>query len=789
MSDENTRKVNEIIAKGFLACGGALVVVLALAWVKIFNFPHNVIITIFLVGVPTTFVPIILFKVGVPDRFLKSYMLVMMSLLIGLLGTQSAIGIYITYVLVPIASCLYLSYRFTLFISILSYFTMMFGVYHNCGGKFEVTHLGMTQWQTFVGYMLGFTVEYVCVMIFLLKLVSRSEKYFRLQQENIRMQQLENERQRKVTNIYMSALEARRATVFDSVSSQMDNFSTEDFVKMAAGHRFVSTLQDMLKESPQTDETVDKALQSVGDYFELQRILYIEPDYNNEGKPNKMSYCWTKQDKYKLQSFYSRFDENDFQVISAEYDKKGYIILNPYTENEEEFEQIDCGLTRYIRKIMIGPQAWLPTISGGNYTGAMCFERIGKAPFSLIDVFILSDIVTAISLFVFSINAEKANRAKSAFLSTMSHEIRTPMNAILGMSAVALREDINDNARKSLNIIKSSAEGLLSIINDILDFSKIESGRVELVAEEYRTLALINDVKTIADTRNLDKKLNMKFHIPEDLPTTLKGDMVRIKQVMVNFVNNAIKYTDFGSVDVFVSCEKMADDSAILQFRVEDTGQGIKDEDKGKLFMSFSQVNKEQNHHKEGTGLGLAISKQLVNIMGGSIGFDSQYGEGSMFMFAIPQEIVDESPAGALDDFDYEGDGCKQEEQFTAPNANVLIVDDNSVNRMVVEALFSVFKMHITLAEGGREAVNLSRENKYDIIFMDYLMPDMNGIEATQAIRQDNSNINHDTTIVALTADAMNDVKEMLLNAGMDDFLTKPIDIKAATAVLRKYLQ
>jgi len=787
MNDFEIRKIKEVIAKGCLGCGIALIAVLSLAWIHVFNFPKQVIIMILAVGVPATFIPYILYRLKVNDRFLKSYMLVMMSILIGVLGTQSTIGIYITYALVPIISCMYFSFRFTLGISIISFFTMMFGIYFNCANKFEVTYLGMSHIDTFRGYMLGFTIEYICVMMFILPLVHRAQKYFMLQQESIKLQQIENDKQKKISEIYLNALEARRTTAFDSIAEDMDSFTTEDFVKMAAGHRFCSTLQAIFKSTDDAEKAVYQALDSIGDYFGLMRILYIEPDYNNDCNLNRLAYSWAKQEKYRLNSFYPKIEEYDFEIVSSEYDKRGYILLNPNDENDENYERLDCGLTRHIRSISIGPQAWFPTISGGNYTGAMCFERFGDEEFSKVDILLLADIVTALSMYVVSINADKANRAKSAFLSAMSHEIRTPMNAIMGMSTVALREDLPENARKSVSIIKSSAEGLLSIINDILDFSKIESGKVNIIQEEYKTLALVNDVKIIAEARNIDKSLDLEFNVASQIPSVLYGDMVRIKQILVNIVNNAIKYTDEGSVKTFVSFSNIDDENIMLKLVVHDTGQGIKDEDKDKLFLSFSQVNQEMNHHKEGTGLGLAITKQLVDLMNGTIEFDSKYGKGSTFKVYIPQKIIDSSPAGKLEDFEYGLTGDNNDD-FKAPSANIMIVDDNDVNRYVAKSLFSVFEMDITLAQSGKEAIEYSKKNRYDIIFMDYLMPEMDGIETTRIIREDMDNPNHDTKIVALTADAMNGVKETMMNAGMDDFLTKPIDINAAKVVLKRYL-
>ena len=370
----------------------------------------------------------------------------------------------------------------------------------------------------------------------------------------------------------------------------------------------------------------------------------------------------------------------------------------------------------------------------------------------------------------------------------MSHEIRTPMNAIIGMANVAMREDMNDEVRKSLSIIQSSAEGLLAIINDILDFSKIESGRVEIISENYQTLSLLNDVCTMAKARNTEKGLTLKFEIDKEMPSVLWGDMVRIKQVMVNLATNAIKYTDEGSVTIQASCERRDGTCAVLRYAVVDTGQGIKEEDLSKLFKSFSQINQEQNHTKEGTGLGLAISKQLVELMHGHIGVKSTYGVGSTFYFEIPQTIVDDTVAGDLEAYSYSKASSDKKQQFEAPNAKVLLVDDNRVNLKVALALFKPYKMQIDTAADGKIAVRMSKEKTYDLILMDNFMPGMNGIDATKAIRGDAENQNQKTPIVALTADVVMGMKEKMLEAGMDDLLSKPIDLAAADNIFRRYL-
>ena len=788
MIDNNTKQVNELLAKALSYCAIALVALLLINAFGIFDFSKFIRYTIIFVGVPATLLPTLLCKLNVSERFIKHFMMVSLSLVIGLLGSQNGIGIYITYILVPVASCLYFSYKFTAYISTLCYFIMMLAVYINTAGKLEVIYKGWSHSLTFRNYIIGFSLEYIITMIILNTLVKRAQLFLTTQQNNIRLQQEENDRQKKITDFYVNTFSIQRASAFNTLSKEMSSFSPEDFARMAAGHSFISSMQNLFKSSSSYHKAMNSALSSIGEYFNLERILYIEPEDHFE-TANRLSYSWSKREKYRLNNFYSKFNLDDYAVIAGEYDRVGYIELAPDGQGgTTTVEAIDCGLVRFISSIAIGTQLWMPTLSAGDYSGAICFERFGNAPFKPVDILLLSDIVSTLSIYVNAYNSQMASHAKSTFLSTMSHEIRTPMNAIIGMATVALREEMSAEVRKSLNIIKSSSEGLLTIINDILDFSKIESGRIEIIPEDYPIMNLLNDVKTIAEARNAEKGLKLSFNVPGDIPCKLNGDMVRIKQVMVNLATNAIKYTDEGSVDFNVTYEHTGDDTILLRYSVVDTGQGIREEDLDKLFSSFSQVNQEKNHHTEGTGLGLAISKQLIELMGGSIGVESVYNEGSTFSFVLPQKIVDASPAGSIENTDYDSADDSSEDDFTAPGSKILVVDDNEINRMVAESLLEIFEMDIELADGGTEALKLSSQTKYDIIFMDRFMPDLDGLETTKAIRSDDTNPNQHTPIVALTADALTGVKEEMLASGMDDFLAKPIDMNSCTQILKKYL-
>ena len=380
-------------------------------------------------------------------------------------------------------------------------------------------------------------------------------------------------------------------------------------------------------------------------------------------------------------------------------------------------------------------------------------------------------------------SAEEQNKIKSQFLSSMSHEIRTPMNAIIGMSDVALKMEMEDSLRNYISVIHSSANGLLTIINDILDISKIEAGKLSIIEEEYETKSLIKDMRAIIDARSTGS-VPIYYYIEKDLPETLKGDAGRIKQVMLNYASNAIKYTDSGRIDVSVRWEQGQEGFIHLIYNVKDTGQGIHKEDMGKLFTMYGQLNEKLNHGKEGTGIGLALSKSFVEQMGGSVSVESEYGVGSTFSFSIPQKVVVKSEIAREE----ETEQNLKELTFTAKEAQILLVDDNFINREVVTAMLEPLKMKIEEAINGKEAVEMAMHKKYDLILMDSHMPVMNGEEATKRIREEESKKKEHVPILALTADAITGVREHLLECGMDDYIEKPIDMKQLYRLMKRYL-
>ncbi len=561
MFEKNTKQVNEIVAHIFAVSTIAIVFMVVCSWLGVFEFGKKYTEIVFIAGLVISISPSILIHV-LSDNAMKYYMLIILSLFIGILGTSNHIGIYISYALVPIFSCLYFEPALILKSSLFSYIVMVLSVYVNSANKYEVLYQHRSRVQIFIAYVLGFTIEYVIVNIILYFLVKRARK--------------------------------------------------------------------MMEE-------------------------------------------------------------------------------------------------RY--------------------------------------------------------SAEEENQMKSQFLSNMSHEIRTPMNAILGMADVALRKEMSDDLRKNITIIKSSSMGLLEIINDILDLSKIEAGKLNMITEAYSVTSLVEDMTAIIDARNVDKKVPIYYHIQENMPETLEGDAVRIKQVMLNYASNAIKYTDTGRIDISLACEPAEEDYINLIYTVKDTGQGICQDDMNRLFTMYTQLNEKENHGKEGTGIGLAISKCFVDRMHGTVNVKSTYGSGSTFSFSIPQKVLN--------------DKCKVDQKYTdkpdricnfhAIDAKILLVDDNEINREVVKAMIEPLGLVIDEADNGLKAASMAKDTRYDLIFMDSHMPVMNGLDATKTIRSESGKSQH-VPIIAITADAITGVKERLLQGGMDDYMVKPIDLETICQIIRKYL-
>lgn len=565
----------------------------------------------------------------------------------------------------------------------------------------------------------------------------------------------------------------------------------------------------------------------------------------------------------------------------------GQVLTIPPDEEKirklaEEIDVDGDDLMRTAKNIKIVDKRTIEKVSNAIYTIANVLSEIGYNKYQVN---------------LKNMELRKTSNMKSDFLANMSHEIRTPMNAVIGMAEMALREDIPPAAREYIGQIKSSGQTLLTIINDILDFSKIESGKMDISDVEYEPMSMINDVSNIIMTRIGSKDLDLTLDVNPDLPNGLYGDNIRIKQVLVNLANNAVKFTDSGNVNVKVDFLRTTEDTIELFIAVTDTGRGIKESDMVKLFQSFQQLDSKRNRNVEGTGLGLAISKQLVALMRGKIHVDSEYGRGSTFSFVIPQKVTDSSysvervaeniVAAGLIQSDYTAkelagdmeklgvtyerleseedlgwikdhnagylfveqplmtevvqyflklnpDVCgvvlanyrsvrtydlpnlrvvkkplyilglshifngkeengsvslieAEEYDFTAPTAEILVVDDNAINLTVVKGLLNPLQMKIDTALSGKDAVLKVTDKRYDIIFMDHMMPEMDGVETTRVIRRLLGN-NGQVPIIALTANAVEGTAKMFIDEGMNDFVMKPIEMRVIISKLRKWL-
>ncbi len=388
--------------------------------------------------------------------------------------------------------------------------------------------------------------------------------------------------------------------------------------------------------------------------------------------------------------------------------------------------------------------------------------------------------------------AAAANEAKSSFLSRMSHEIRTPINAVLGMNEMILRESGEQKTLEYAGNIRAAGTTLLGLINDILDFSKIEAGKMEIIPADYDLSTLITELVNMIQARAEAKWLKLKFSMDAKLPKRLNGDEVRIRQVIMNLLTNAVKYTKKGSITFRIVCERIPSDpkSVYLNVSVSDTGIGIKPEDMKKLFSEFERIEEKRNRSIEGTGLGLNITKCLLEAMGSELKVDSEYGKGSKFSFRLKQKVVSWEPLG-----DYEAvyraslsERKKFSGNFIAPDALVLMVDDAPMNLTVFKNLLKRTHIQIDTASGGRESLELMREKKYDVIFLDHMMPDMDGIETLHSLKAETDNPNLNTPSVCLTANAISGAREKYLAEGFDGYLTKPIDSEELEATLLRYL-
>ena len=559
-------------------------------------------------------------------------------------------------------------------------------------------------------------------------------------------------------------------------------------------------------------------------YKEGEGVLFTTPIYDEENV------------KYVLYKLYddsillSKFGMTCYsgQGVVAIVDQSGQVVI-PFSDSKlsaKEFLNLDVvrtGLSELSQKMNIDTAAavYYRDSEGGHFLFVSEVKQLGLYLAGSVPEAVVTDgitTITALILWVFGLLilmfavgmvyllsaeekvresdelreakniAEQANHAKSDFLANMSHEIRTPINAIMGMNEMVLRKSKDEEIREYAANIQSASKTLLSLINDILDFSKIEAGKMEIVPAPYEVAVFFNDVVNMTSIKAKQKQLDFQVEIDSELPSVLCGDEVRNRQIIVNILNNAVKYTKQGMVKFLV--EGIREENAfVLKMQVTDSGIGIKEEDLNKLFDGFQRLDLEQNRNIEGTGLGLAITHNLVERMNGRMEVSSEYGKGSVFTVYLTQEVIDDSPVG---DFKQRFEAmAKQEkeyrESFTAPDAKVLVVDDTEMNLAVVKALLKSTNIQVTTCMSGMECLELVTKEYFDVILLDHMMPEMDGIETLARLKQ-SENKCKSTPVIALTANAIVGAKEEYIKAGFTDYLSKPIGGAELESMLFQYI-
>lgn len=386
--------------------------------------------------------------------------------------------------------------------------------------------------------------------------------------------------------------------------------------------------------------------------------------------------------------------------------------------------------------------------------------------------------------------ADSANQAKSAFLANMSHDIRTPINAVLGMNEMILRECDDEHITGYSEKIRGAGNTLLGLVNDILDLSKIEAGKLDIIPVEYDLTSVLNDLVNMIQLRAETKGLKLETTIDGNIPKLLNGDEIRLKQIITNLLTNAVKYTEKGKVTFAVSYEKTGESSILLKISVADTGIGIKEEDLPKLFSEFERIEEERNRGIEGTGLGMSITQRLLSMMNSRLDVKSEYGKGSEFSFAVTQGVVKWEPVGSVEEALNRSlsDRKKYHEKFTAPDADILVTDDTPMNSEVFVSLLKKTRIRIDTASSGDECIRRAAGKKYDIIFLDHMMPVKDGIETLKELKALKNSINEGTPVICLTANAVSGSREKYLEAGFDDYLTKPVDPDSLEQMIMEYL-
>ncbi len=376
----------------------------------------------------------------------------------------------------------------------------------------------------------------------------------------------------------------------------------------------------------------------------------------------------------------------------------------------------------------------------------------------------------------------------------MSHEIRTPLNAILGSNELILHETKDSSIRKHAADIQSAGRTLLALINDILDFSKIETGKIDIITSDYSLASVLNDVVAMIKDRVIKAGLELRLDIDPTLPELLYGDEVRIKQIILNLMTNAVKYTEKGWIELCVRKREVSnyidEENILLDIRVSDSGVGIRKNEIPKLFVEFERLDLLKNRSVEGTGLGLNITSRLVTLMDGKLNVESEYGKGSSFCVVIPQRVVSSTPLGDYkNQFQVQNEEPESLDTMCFPGKKVYVIDDNEMNLEVIASILEMLDIEVSRADGGVVAAKHLDQEKYDLILTDDMMPEMSGTDLMQYLHRNQESVSHSTPIVVLTANAVTGAREEYIKKGFDDFMTKPIDIDVLQKILMKYLK
>ena len=515
-------------------------------------------------------------------------------------------------------------------------------------------------------------------------------------------------------------------------------------------------------------------------------IIYSGLDFNKQNRidaDNIAAYVDVLQEVYLL-----AFDDNLSLTFASSSSKN---FLNLEDDKTYSFEDIfDCPASNIIS--IDNAKKLDATCKTNNVYFSLGIQKIFDDFGDIIGYIIAGSDLTNRMKYINEINeakknADKANASKSAFLASMSHEIRTPLNAVLGMDEMIMREDDINEIHSHAASIMDAGKSLLAIINDILDFTKIESGMMHIVPNDYTVSEEVRELYNIVTFRAKKKGLTLSFNLDPQMPKMLHGDEIRIRQILINLINNAVKYTNTGWVKVSLETEIHDNENMTLVGIIEDTGIGIKKEDLSKLSDKFQRLDENINHKVEGTGLGLSIVYNLLQMMNGTIDVQSVYQRGSKFTVRIPQRIIDPTPIGTVD-LSYSTVQSTYTESFTAPNKHILVVDDNQINLTIVKGLLKKTQLQIDMASSGRECLELAQKNSYDLILLDHMMPEMDGLEVLQRLKTMENNLSLDAPVIALTANAIVGAREKYINAGFNDYLSKPIDYNELEAVLKKHL-